>query len=226
MWRHLPAGQDAGTVLHLLLDDLPGGMIIGGFTRHVEEAELARSAPGPVSEPGRPLDVCAGWAAESRAARELDRTGSPPPPATRPAPSLVSPEDATGWHTVPALPRFGIGRRRRLDVVLDGPDILVEAMFRDSFLDADGGEQVLHEYVVHATVDGVDGTLREIRAEPHVLPHEECPVAAVSVRALRGAPVSSLRDRVSAELFGPTTCTHLNDVVRGLADVPALVGIP
>jgi hypothetical protein len=36
--------------------------------------------------------------------------------------------------------------------------------------------------------------------------------------------VHGLRAWVRSELAGPSTCTHLNDTLRGLADVPHLAG--
>ena len=58
--RQLRDHHDAGSVLHLLLDELPVGMIISGFTqRHL--------APATTAQHTRRLDVCAGWAADSRA---------------------------------------------------------------------------------------------------------------------------------------------------------------
>jgi hypothetical protein len=37
--------------------------------------------------------------------------------------------------------------------------------------------------------------------------------------------VNRLRPQVRAELVGPTTCTHLNDTLRGIEDVPALAAL-
>jgi hypothetical protein len=36
-------------------------------------------------------------------------------------------------------------------------------------------------------------------------------------------PVMGLRPEVRAQFVGPSTCTHLNDVLRGLEDVEWLV---
>jgi hypothetical protein len=37
--------------------------------------------------------------------------------------------------------------------------------------------------------------------------------------------VMGLRHQVRAELVGPTTCTHLNDTLRGLEDVIELANL-
>lgn len=56
-----------------------------------------------------------------------------------------------------------------------------------------------------------------------VLPWRECPVAQGSAQRLVGLPVGSLRAYVRRTLTGTLTCTHLNDLLRSLDEVPALV---
>jgi hypothetical protein len=58
-----------------------------------------------------------------------------------------------------------------------------------------------------------------------VLPWDECPGAAGSAARLVGQPVGALRRIVGDELRGTSTCTHLNDLLRSLADVPHLVAL-
>ena len=60
-------------------------------------------------------------------------------------------------------------------------------------------------------------------ATPRVLPWVECPEAAASAGRLAGMSVMGLRPDVRAQFVGPSTCTHLNDVLRGLEDVEWLV---
>jgi len=218
LWRELRDDVASGSALHLLLDDLPGAMVVGGFTRR-----WALAAAGePVPQPGRRLDVCAGWAADSRAARVLAETGAPPPAVTPPAPELLPEDDPRAWHTLGALPVFGMSRRRRVDAHRADDLVHVDAMFRDSFVDAMGQERVLHEFAVRAALDPT-GRLCSIEPQPRVAPHVECPVVVASASRLLGMPGGDLRDLVSATLFGPTTCTHLNDLIRSLSDVPALL---
>jgi hypothetical protein len=219
LWRELHDDVESGSALHLLLDDLPGGMVVGGFTRR----RALAAAGEPVPQPGRRLDVCAGWAADSRAAQIMADTGTPPPPVTPEAPDLVRDDDLNGWHTLAALPPWAMSRRRRVDAHLDGAQIEVDAMFRDSFIDIEGRERVLHEYAVHATLEANEGRVLAVQPAPRVLPHLECPVAGASTQRLIGMPCADLRDLVSSTLFGPSTCTHLNDLMRSIADVPALL---
>lgn len=54
------------------------------------------------------------------------------------------------------------------------------------------------------------------------LPWTECPGALVSVARIAGTTTDDLRARVRTDFTGPSTCTHLNDVLRSLADLPVL----
>lgn len=214
VWRTVRDHYDAGTPLHQLLDEMPISLIIGGFSRR-------RADPSLISSSKRRLDVCSGWAEGGYAAAHREEHGRPPVPHLWPAPELVSPTDPAGWHTLPEIPRWGMTRRRRIDVLPLDEGAAVEGLFRDSWRDGDGEQQVLHEYEFHAQVDGA-GKIREIRTVPHVLPHLDCPAAAASSRGIRGAAADQLREYVSMNLFGPASCTHLNDVLRSLADVGRL----
>jgi hypothetical protein len=73
-----------------------------------------------------------------------------------------------------------------------------------------------------ATVDPVQGILSSVTADPRVLPYLECPSAAGGVDAMIGTPVADLRDAVLERLKGTAGCTHLNDALRALAEVPVL----
>jgi hypothetical protein len=83
----------------------------------------------------------------------------------------------------------------------------------------------VHEYTVEASISPDASTVLSCEATPRVLPWLECPQAAASARRLAGMKVLGLRPQVRAELVGPTTCTHLNDVLRELEDVVALAGL-
>jgi hypothetical protein len=90
-------------------------------------------------------------------------------------------------------------------------------------MDDEGAETIVHEYVVGVVVDGHDLRVLESSATPRVLPWFECPEAAGSAERLVGRPLDGLRAGVRAEFLGASTCTHLNDALRALEDVPALV---
>jgi hypothetical protein len=84
-----------------------------------------------------------------------------------------------------------------------------------------GSRTAIHEYAVRMTVAG-DGTIAALTAAPLILPYRECPGAARNVGRLIGTQVAALRDSVLETLPGPLGCTHLNDVLRALADAPVL----
>ena len=80
----------------------------------------------------------------------------------------------------------------------------------------------MHEYRLNLTADPTSLQVLSVRAEPRVLPFVECTMAPANLGRLIGAPLPELRDRVLAELRGTAGCTHLNDALRALAEVPSL----
>jgi hypothetical protein len=117
-------------------------------------------------------------------------------------------------------------RHRRLDAWRTDDGLAsIDCFFRDSHVDVDGTETAIHEYGVQATVDPVTETLVEGFADPRVLPWVECPPAADSATRIAGVALEDLRVRVRAEFTGTTTCTHLNDQLRSLAGVRALLPV-
>ena len=116
-------------------------------------------------------------------------------------------------------------RRRRIDVVPDGNGFVVSAGFRDHSWDLDGTEAIVHEYELDAVVVAEDGglVLGSVVARPRVIPYPDCPSAAANVERLAGMPLAALRTRVLTELRGVDSCTHLNDMVRALAELGDLV---
>jgi hypothetical protein len=56
-----------------------------------------------------------------------------------------------------------------------------------------------------------------------VLPFIECPGAVTNAAKLVGTPLPLIREAVLRDLRGTAGCTHLNDALRALAEVPKLV---
>lgn len=218
----LPDERDARTPLFLLLDELPIAAVISGYA-DLYAAPLALGGVGASWEAASTrADICAGWATEAHMMRTIRTEGRMPVPLGPPASEPV--DDAAGWHELDELPRGAMRRRRRLDVVVDDDGtIAVDAMFRDTHVDADAGvETVLHEWWVDAAVDPRSHVVLRAAARPGPLPWLECPSAAGSAARLIGHDAGSLRQFVRRDLRGTSTCTHLNDLLRSLADVPAL----
>ena len=113
-------------------------------------------------------------------------------------------------------------RARRIDVWLDNV-IVVDSAFQDSASTPTGCRAVVHEYRLHLTADPASLRVLSVAAEPRVLPFVECTAAPTHLGRLIGVSLPELRDTVLAELRGTAGCTHLNDALRALAQVPALV---
>ena len=118
-------------------------------------------------------------------------------------------------------PFVQITQARRIDV-RPGAPTTVDVLFRDSYVRPDGLETVIHEYTLAMEVDAT-GIVSSCEATPRVLPWVECPAAASSASRLLGLPVAGLRRHVRDTFVGTSTCTHLNDTLRALEDVPALL---
>ncbi len=67
--------------------------------------------------------------------------------------------------------------------------------------------------------------MRNIDANAHVLPGPECVNAAASAARVVGVPLTELRSHVRTDFTGTSTCTHLNDALRGLGDVAPLASL-
>jgi hypothetical protein len=78
---------------------------------------------------------------------------------------------------------------------------------------------------VSATLDRRAGCLRDVEAVPLVLPWTECPSAVAHAGHVEGVPLAELHDVVRRDLVGTSSCTHLNDTLRSLADLEALVAL-
>jgi hypothetical protein len=209
--RHLPGRYGAGSPLHQLLDELPVGRIIAGFA-----VTRRRGHTGP----GR-ADVCIGWRTGGDTLTSLRTLGRAPEPAMAVKEPFVDDDDRLAWHTMGPLPHAGVRRHRRLDVT-PGAALEVSAMFCDTHVDDDGVERILHQYTLSAHVDPASQVVLDVTATPWVLPFGDCPLGAATAARIVGHPAGGLREYVALEYWGPTTCTHLNDLLRTLADVPHL----
>lgn len=229
--RALPGEREAASPLYLLLDDVAGTSLIAGFawSRARPELREAMRKKRPMSPPGESFGVrkgriiCSGLRPDGWADTHW-KNGLFPENAMVPAGDIRTPDDPLGWHVFPPASEVGMRRHRRIDAWCDGDVVNVDAFFRDACWEPDGSQNVLHEYTVEATIDRQDWTLRSVDATPRVLPYPECKWAAPNANALVGLPVCDFRTSVQHELTELKACTHLNDMLRCLAEVPALVG--
>jgi hypothetical protein len=213
----MPGERASGSVRFQLLDDLPIALLLSGRAYKVAGAGLGTDAARQ-----SPVGICAGWAADGTLVAGLTELG--PPLNTGPVAAAAElDDDPLAWHEAAALAPHSTRRRRRLDAWEEDGAAQVACYFRDTYFEADGTETVVHEYNVRGTVD--PGTLRftSCEADPGALPYPECPGAAASARRLAGAPADGLRRWVRGSFTGTTTCTHLNDTLRSLEDIGALL---
>jgi hypothetical protein len=215
----VPGETTSHSVRNQLFDDLPMAVMMSGRVLRVAgiPIEMAR-------ERTLPTDICAGWATGGTLLAGYTDLG-PPLHIGPVAPTLEHEDDPLAWHPTDPLPPRATRRRRRLDAwEQDGVGEL-DCFFRDSHVDADGNETVVHEWRVAAQVDLVTEEFAACDADTGPLPYPECPSAAASAGRLVGAPVDGLRRSVRTAFVGPTTCTHLNDTLRALQDAGALLAM-
>jgi hypothetical protein len=206
---------------YTLLDDVPVATLISGHALSASGVLgiVAKSGYLPVA------DQCAGFATGGLLMTSFE-AGDPAVVTGPEAPDLDHGDDSWAWHPMKPLPRHAMRRRRRIDVFEANGDnrIGIDAMFRDTYVRADGIETIIHEYTLAAVVDAGTGMIVESHATPRVLPWQECPGAVASAERISGMTLSELHFRVRQELFGTSTCTHLNDLLRSVADAEVLIG--
>ena len=247
-------GCEDGSLLYLLLDDLPGATLVSGYALvratfdeapSIDEgpqtdrprpappaAPPAGSATGPFPDFGAQDDICAGWAHDATMLVHVRETGSLPVTLGPPAPILEDDADPISWHVMADLAPHAVRRRRRLDLLVPpegAREHAIDLHFRDSHVDGQGRETIMHEYTMSGAIDLEVGRIGSVSARAHVLPWVECPAALASAQRVDGMDLAALRTRVRKEFVGRSTCTHLNDSLRSLADVTALhlaLGMP
>lgn len=222
----LPDERRTATPLHLVLDDISGASLVAGWAwsrwnddwRRGIEAATPAEGEAPMR---RPMEgVCMGFRPGSSALSMDGSIRSNMNPAE--VVDLRHPEDPEGWHPLSVQVGAAMRRARRIDVWVDGL-IHVDSTFQDSATDPSGGRVAIHEYGLTATADPVTLELLSLAPDPRVLPFPECPAAAANAQRMVGTRLTDLREKVLIELKGTAGCTHLNDVLRSLAEVGALV---
>jgi hypothetical protein len=231
---------ERGSLGYLLLDEIPAATLVSGFAVAAAaergDVDLSGMKLAPSSQPRLQVpDLCAGFRVGGTMLANQDESGRTPMLFGPVALPVERPADEWGWHEIVPLPAHAMRRRRRIDVfdIVDDHDdppgtggsgqLRVDVFFRDSHMSAEGSETAVHEYTVDARIDRATMSVVSCEATPRVLPWRECPEAAASARRLAGRPLRNLRPEVRAQFVGPSTCTHLNDVLRGLEDVEWLV---
>ena len=154
----VPEQVAARSLLHLLLDDLPGAELVSGYA--LQRAGSYGDMPVDEESMAGMVDLCAGWAADATLFQVVRRDGLIATPMGPPAPRIERDDDPLGWHTTEPLGPHASRRRRCLDLApTDDPGVWrFGAHFRDSHMGDDGVETVVHEYTVDGTVDAADAS--------------------------------------------------------------------
>jgi hypothetical protein len=221
----IPDDRRRHTPLALLLDDIAGASVISGFAWS-RYGGVNRDWPqrGDSAGPRRPMmGVCSGFRPGSSALRSDGSISEDARSAAVPVAPLVDPDDPVGWHDLDSLTGVAMRRARRMDVWHEDATYQIDAHFRDCCTDERLGLIGVHEYSIEATIDADRLVVTTLAAIPRVLPFAECPAAAGNMDRLLGQPLPGLRGRVVELLNGIDCCTHLNDALRALADVSALL---
>jgi hypothetical protein len=223
--RVLADEKKTGTPLYLLLDDFSGASLVAGWAwsrwtdAWMRQARL--QGANTAGRNGQMEGICAGFRPGSSALTSEGTADGMIQSSARVEP-LARADDPIGWHELPIQQGVGMRRARRVDVWLD--DVIhIDAGFQDSGTSPQGGREAIHEYHVTATADPTSFELLSVKADPRVLPYRECPAASLNVSAMVGTPLGQMRQDVLDLLPGTLGCTHLNDVLRALAEVPQML---
>lgn len=212
--------------LYLVLDDLSGTALVSTFAWaqwHPDGLASLREKAGVTADNpvmAQRADVC--WGLQ-RGNSALSGDAALKDVANADAGELRNPADPDGWHAFYEDDGPGFRRARRIDVMRDEAAGLlrIDSAFQDSAKMRNGGRMAIHEYLLGATAR-LDGELQSLTPEARVLPFRECPGAVGNIQRLIGCTLEEVRARVLEDLRGPEGCTHLNDALRALADVPRM----
>jgi hypothetical protein len=153
-------------LLHLLLDDWVGAALVSGYAVQHTAITLGIEEKLPPGTADRMAGICAGFAEDASLVPYAKRNGIIPSVRGPEAPPL--PRD--GMHAAEPLRAHGMRRLRRLDLSPDGD---FDAHFRDSHVDGDGVETIVHEYTVEGSVDASTRTIASVAATVRVLPWQD-----------------------------------------------------
>ncbi|MDT5015616.1 MAG: hypothetical protein QOD39_1776 [Mycobacterium sp.] len=221
----LPEDVRRASLLHLLLDDWVGASLVSGYGVQHAAITLGVEEKMPAGTADNMAGICSGFAPDASLVAYTRRNGTIPSVHGPLAPPLTTPGD-DGLHAVEALRPHGMRRLRRLDLLpVDAHSADFAAHFRDSHVDGDGVETIVHEYTVAGAVDTSTRTITSVSADVRVLPWQECPGAIGSAARVLGMTLSEMRGRIRGEFVGTSTCTHLNDTLRAIADLDALLDL-
>lgn len=220
-------GDLRGTPTFQLIDDFAGASLVAGWiwSRWIDDWQtpISRNGAQPTAgNKGRMVNICTGFTEGASSLTADGRVDHVHQSSSEVGP-LVDAEDPIGWHHMPEQSGRPQARRaRRIDLWRAEGVLKVDAAFQDSGPNPQGTRTAIHEYRVYAEIDEASGTLVSLQALPLILPFRECPGASIKAARMVGQDVGNFRHAVLDTLSSTLGCTHLNDVLRSLADIPAL----
>ena len=216
--RAVPAERRAG-LQYRLLHDLPGATMVS--------QSVPIHAGHKLFEPRDLMvlaDVCQGWRSGAHQMNEV-RTGRAPQPYGPVPGDLDDGSDPLAWHAVEFPPGDTFRRSRRIDVWRDGDELRIDLHYRDAYRPVARPAMVIHEYSVRGRADAESLQIREMTTEAHALPWSDCNSVVSSTDELVGVRLGECDASVRTRLAGTAGCTHLNDSLRELDEVPALAAV-
>ena len=229
----MPELISEGAPIYLPLDDISGTSLVSAFAWSQwhggwNESMIAHLKPGELEKlMEERVNVCWGLQAGNSGITGTANRGDI---AQADAGDVRNPADPEGWHELFEVDGPGFRRARRIEVQRDNAAglIRIDAAFQDSAKrrndDGSIGRGAIHEYNLKATAELATGKLLTLEPEARILPFGECPGAVHNTQRLVGRTLAEIREAVLEQLRGPQGCTHLNDALRALAEVPKLAG--
>jgi len=225
--EQMPELIEQGAPIYLPLDDLSGTALVSAFAWSQWHPDWAQKIRERFSDEEfeslmtSRVDVCWGLAEGNSG---VQPGGPPSSVADADAGELRNPDDPEGWHEFFDAEGPGFRRARRIDVTRDDAAgvLRIDSAFQDSAKRKSGERVAIHEYNLIATVDAKTLEILSLEPEARILPFPECPGAVHNTQRLIGSLIGDIRDEVLANLRGTQGCTHLNDALRALAEVPKL----
>ena len=152
--RLFPGEARRAGLLHLLLDDWVGASLVSGYAVQHAAINLGIEEKLPPGTADNMAGICAGFAADASLVPYAKRTAP-----FRRCKGRSRRRSTRRMHTVEPLRAQGMRRFRRLDLrPVDGFD----AHFRDSHVDGNGVETIVHEYTVDGSVDASTRTITSV----------------------------------------------------------------
>ena len=206
----------------MLLMDVSGTGLISRYSMARVHAQGLEPQP-EMTRRGPLVNICSGWREGGVAATAVLAGHGPPLDHVPLAPALLN-DDALALHDLGQVRPLNMRRLRRIDLIPQDDSVVIDAHHRDTFVEADGQETILHEYTLRGSLRRSDLEFLELESVARVLPFPDCSLATREVERLLGTRAGSAPRSVREHLPGILNCTHLNDLLSNLGAIPYMLG--